>query len=142
MSGPGRTHPGPGRPDLEAALDLGSASVKAVAMDADGNVVAASRRDTRGRLRHTVDEVLEELQASAPAPVSIVAVTGSRAGEVARALSVPDIAAIVAVHCGAARLAPGAGAVLELGGESARFLRFGTPDPDGLPALLDLSNPS
>ncbi len=125
------------RPEIEAAIDLGSASVKVAALDAEGGVVAAVRRPIRGRLQATVNAALKDLENSAPGRTSIVAVTGARAAGVAGMFGVPEVAAIVALHRGAAHLAPGAGAVLELGGESARFLRFGPPDADGLPALLD-----
>ena len=71
------------RPEIEAAVDLGSASVKVAALDAEGRVVAAVRRPIRGRLQSTVDAALKDLENLAPGRTSIVAVTGARAAGVA-----------------------------------------------------------
>lgn len=136
----GRRSPsGPGARcrSFEAGIDLGSVSVKAVALDADGRRVAAVRRPIRGRLRETADAALAELELAVPGPFTLIAVTGSRAERIAQLLGISEISSIVAAHRGAACLVPEAGAALELGGESARFLRFGPPGADGVRELLD-----
>jgi sugar (pentulose or hexulose) kinase len=52
---------------MRVALDLGSTSVKAVAMDADANIVLQLNQPVRGQLDQTLDLVLRQLCESLPA---------------------------------------------------------------------------
>ena len=117
-------------------LDVGSVAVKAVALDRFGRTLASAVRPIHGRLLATVDAVLVELERAVPDGPRLVAVTGSRSGRLAAALGVGEVDAISAAHRGAGRLAPEAGAALEIGGESARFLLFGEPGSEGARPLL------
>ena len=134
----GRRPGGEPRP-VEAGIDLGSVSVKAVALDAEGRRVASVRRPIRGRLRETTVAALEELERAVSGPFTLIAVTGTRAERFARLLGISEISSIVAAYRGATCLVPQAGAALEIGGESARFLRFGPPDARGLRELVDFA---
>jgi predicted CoA-substrate-specific enzyme activase len=110
---------------IEAALDIGSASVKAVAMDGDGLLRGSVYRPIRGRLHDCVRGVIRGLaEHVAPHPCVLTAVTGSGTLAFAEVLDVPEVNEIVAAYRGAAWLVPTAGAALEIGGEHSKFIRF------------------
>ncbi|HET9950827.1 MAG TPA: BadF/BadG/BcrA/BcrD ATPase family protein, partial [Candidatus Eisenbacteria bacterium] len=117
---------------LDAALDVGSSTVKGALLDAAGLIHAHAHRPIRGDLRACVSSVLRDLQRAADgAHVELVALTGSSAGGVASRLGIAETNEILAASLGAQCLAPGAGAVLEVGGEHSKFIRLTPPDADG-----------
>lgn len=123
---------------FDAALDIGSASVKAVALDETGRLRASVRRPIRGRLDECLRAIIRDLARDvAPARCTLTAVTGSGAEAVAEALSVPEINEIIAAYRGVGWLVPSASAALEIGGEHSKFLRFRPTDFGGQSGLRD-----
>jgi predicted CoA-substrate-specific enzyme activase len=110
---------------IGVALDIGSSSIKAVALDSAGQLRALVYRPIRGRLGDCLRAVLHSLSEQLRPGLCVVrAVTGSGARPIADALDLPEVNEIIAAHRGVAWLAPEAGAALEIGGEHSKFLRF------------------
>jgi activator of 2-hydroxyglutaryl-CoA dehydratase len=118
------------------ALDVGAAGVKAIARGPYGAIVRRASRPVGGRLDPAVGAVLEECAEGAdPRSARVVAITGGSAARWAAALGLRPVNEVVATCRGALVAVPDAGAVLEIGGERARFLRL-EPAADGRTRLL------
>ncbi len=122
---------------LDAALDIGATSVKAIAVDANGTVVARACHPVVAGQADAVAAALAEL-ANGMAGVDaarLAAVCGAGAARWAELLGAQPVHDLAAVCRGAVALSPAAGAVLEIGGERARFLRL-QAGPDGRSRVL------
>lgn len=105
-------------------IDIGTSSVKVAAMAADGTLVHTGCATHQGAPLACLRNLLDRLSARcALQDCSGVAATGSGAGLLGdQGLNVSILGAVPAIVQGARALAPHAASVMELGGQSARFV--------------------
>jgi predicted CoA-substrate-specific enzyme activase len=122
---------------LDVALDVGATSVKAIAVDASGAVVARACHPVGAGQADAVGAALAELEnvIAMSEGTRLAAVCGAGASHWAELLGARPVQDLAAVCRGAVALVPAAGAVLEIGGERARFLRLQV-GPDGRSRVL------
>lgn len=109
---------------LAVGLDAGSTTVKAVALGADGGVVAAAYRASTGNVFADAAAVLEELApACAPGEPCALGVTGYAADLLGPVLEADAVELETLAHARAARAAvPGAQVVCDVGGQDIKVL--------------------
>ena len=123
---------------VDVSLDIGSSSVKALAVTDGGDVVAQLHRPIRGQLDATLILLLDDLASIVPPErCTITALTGASARQYAEALDILEVNDIVAVYRGVQRLSSSAGAILEIGGEHSKFVRLGSAPGNGRRTLRD-----
>lgn len=113
---------------LSLGLDVGSTTIKAVALRGDEIVYGDYRRhnaDVRGELRLMLAEIAEQF----PTDTFHVAMTGSGGLSVANVLGVPFVQEVVASTEAIQRTYPDADVVIELGGEDAK-ITYLRPSPE------------
>ena len=108
---------------LRVGLDVGSTTVKVVVPGEDGEMLYASYRRHRSRIRETLADMLEELRAAFPEAEEVMpAVSGSAGIGIAEACNLPFVQEVYAEKIATETLNPGTDAVIELGGEDAKML--------------------
>jgi predicted CoA-substrate-specific enzyme activase len=126
------------RRHVEAALDIGSTSIKAVAVDSDESLLCALYQPVRGQLHTCLRSLLRSLQDGLQGRRCLLtAVTGSSATVYAQTLEVAEINEVIAAALGSSWLLPEAGAVLEIGGEHSKFIRLDCSGENVGPVLKD-----
>ncbi len=114
---------------LYIGLDIGSISVNAVLMTAEGTVSEEHYCRTHGKPLETALTVLRDLLSRTPqSAVAGIAVTGSGGGLVAEVLNCFFVNEIIAQSTATARLHPDIRSVIEIGGEDSKLLLL-EPDP-------------
>jgi predicted CoA-substrate-specific enzyme activase len=116
---------------IRIGIDVGSTTVKVVALADDGSVIYGAYERHRADIRNTiiteVNKALDVLQKrfrlGDKQPVS-VKVTGSGGLSVSQWLSVPFIQEVVAATAAVKKLIPQTDVVIELGGEDAKITYF------------------
>lgn len=104
-------------------LDVGSVSVKAVLLDARGQVCSEAWQRAEGRPVARLAALLGELARRFPnAAITRLAVCGSGKERVAKALDCPSLNEIVAHAKAAAQLYPEAQSVIEIGGQDSKYI--------------------
>jgi predicted CoA-substrate-specific enzyme activase len=120
-------------------IDIGSTTVKVVALGPDRGILAHSYRRSFGRPRPTlltaVGEVLGQLDDPA---VAGVGVTGSGGGPVAKLLGARHVNELIAQTRAVGEYHPGARTVIEIGGQDSKLLVL-EPDPQDGVRLLDFA---
>ncbi|MDR2253370.1 MAG: acyl-CoA dehydratase activase-related protein, partial [Bifidobacteriaceae bacterium] len=115
-SGAAPADPGP----LRLGIDIGSTTVKAVALDGAGAVFKEYRRHNAD-VRLELAKLLRAVAQAHPGRAALVAVTGSGGLGVAQALGVEFVQEVIAGTEAIRRLEPEADVIIELGGEDAKI---------------------
>ena len=123
--------------ELRVGIDVGSTTVKVVALARDGSVVFRRYVRHGARQAKTAAEVLEELGRAFPGAVLDAALTGSGASALADALYLPYVQEVVANSIAVRALYPKARTAIELGGQDAKIVFF---EPDPRTGELTVSN--
>ncbi len=98
-------------------LDLGSVSVKMVALDGAGVIVSSTYRRHHGQPLQAAAELLDRLERG-----SRLVVTGSAGKLLASILGVAHVNEVVALSAAVGRYYPGVRTVVEMGGEDSKLL--------------------
>lgn len=104
---------------LSLGCDLGSASVKVAVLDADNVCVASRYRMHRGNVLSTFYEMKDEIIAEFGDQIAWAMVAGSMSRSFPSHYRANEIAAVVA---GARHIFPGVASIVDIGGESARYI--------------------
>ena len=124
---------------LSVGVDVGSTTVKAVAIDPATREVRFSRyRRHHARQAETAARLLEELCAALPDAAVRCAVTGSGGTTVANALGAPYIQEVVANSIALAHRHPAARTAIELGGQDAKIIFLAPDERTGQPTVSDM----
>ena len=118
-------------PPLRIGIDVGSTTVKFVALSDDDKILYADYQrhlaDIRSTIIAVVEKALNQLEKELPAgdaqPLSIK-VTGSGGFAVSQWLSIPFIQEVVAATTAVQKLIPQTDVAIELGGEDAKITYF------------------
>jgi len=112
---------------IEIAIDIGSTGIKAAAVDEKRQVVLRLCHPGRGQLKGCLISVLRSLALhfkNKSDRCFIGAVTGSNSTFYGDRLDLKPVNAVLAAYLGVKRLVPQAGAILEIGGCHANFIRL------------------
>ena len=121
--------------NLTLGVDVGSTTVKLVAVDTSTNTIIWSKYERHEtRQAEKVFEMLEEIASDLP-QLSIanskVFITGSGASPIAPHLNAKFIQEVNAVTMAVEHLHPDVGSVIELGGQDAKIIMFSTNEETG-----------
>ncbi|MDR1119157.1 MAG: acyl-CoA dehydratase activase-related protein, partial [Bifidobacteriaceae bacterium] len=105
---------------LSLGIDIGSTTVKAVALDGADTAFSDYRRHNAD-VRIELVKLLREVAARNPGRTASVAVTGSGGLGVAEALGVEFVQEVIAETAAVRRIEPDADVIIELGGEDAKI---------------------
>jgi predicted CoA-substrate-specific enzyme activase len=123
-----------GRPGLILGLDLGSVSLDSVVLEQAGKVLFSSYTRTKGRPLDTALKVLDRIYRDYPIEgFRLAAITGTGAPGLAPHLNALEVNEIIALARGVAKDHPGAGSIIDMGGEDAKLI---LTEPDGAGGLL------
>ncbi len=112
-------------------IDIGSTTVKVVALTPDGQLVWHRYVKSDGRPRRTLAGLLDELTLTiTPEQVVALGLTGSGGGPIARSAGMPHINELVAQTRAVGEYYPTARTVIEIGGQDSKLLIL-EPDPVG-----------
>ncbi len=123
--------------ELRVGIDIGSTTVKAVALNRDGEPVFSRYVRHGARQAATAARVLGELGRAFPGARVRAALTGSGAPALAEALGLPFVQEVVANSIAVRSLYPHARTAIELGGQDAKIVFF---EPDPRTGELTVSN--
>lgn len=122
---------------LRVGIDVGSTTVKVVALDAGGATVFSRYVRHGARQTATAARVLRELASAFPETAFDAALTGSGASTLADALGLPYVQEVVANSIAVRALYPDVRTAIELGGQDAKIIFF---DRDPRTGELAVSN--
>ncbi len=125
------------REELRVGIDVGSTTVKVVALDREGRTVFSRYVRHGARQAATAARVLAELGRTSPGARLGAALTGSGASTLADALGLPYVQEVVANSIAVRALYPHARTAIELGGQDAKIVFF---EPDPRTGELTVSN--
>ena len=125
------------REELRVGIDVGSTTVKVVALDREGRTVFSRYVRHGARQAATAARTLDELGRAFPAARLDAALTGSGASTLADALGLPYVQEVVANSIAVRALYPHARTAIELGGQDAKIVFF---EPDPRTGELTVSN--
>ena len=124
---------------LHVGLDIGSTTTKVLVLDAATGEVLYWRYKRHGaRQAASAAEALSEVQRRFPMARTRVAVTGSGARDIARALGAAYIQEVVANSIAIRALYPAARCAIELGGQDAKMIFFYAEGEGELPSVSDM----
>ena len=124
---------------LLIGLDVGSTTVKAVALDAATHEPLFRRYERHhARQALTAAALLDAIASDFPATQATVSVTGSGATELAEAIGAPYIQEVVANANALAHLHPGVRTAIELGGQDAKIIFFSRSAATGETTVEDM----
>ena len=124
---------------ISVGLDIGSTTTKVVVLDAVTHDVLYWRYKRHGaRQAASAAEALEEVRRRFPGVPARVAVTGSGARDIARALGADYVQEVVANAIAICELYPQVRCAVELGGQDAKMLFFHAEGPDAEPQVSDM----
>ncbi|MFA5624473.1 MAG: acyl-CoA dehydratase activase-related protein [Bradymonadales bacterium] len=106
-------------------LDVGSTTVKAVAICTDGKELYSSYRRHFSEIGTAVGHILREIEAKLGSDTITVSVTGSAGLGLARALDLPFCQEVIASSKAVESIIPQTDVAIELGGEDAKITYFG-----------------
>ncbi len=124
---------------LDIGIDVGSTTVKAVAMDQGGAVVWKDYRRHAARQAECVRDFLARIAEAHPEAVLRTYVTGSGGRAIAPHIGASYIQEVNAVTLAIERLLPDTRSVIELGGQDAKVILWKT-DRDGRRTTLTYMN--
>ncbi|RDB63890.1 activase [Gordonibacter sp. 28C] len=126
-------------PSLRVGIDVGSTTVKAVAIDPATSEVLFSRyRRHHARQTSSVAHLLEEIREALPGATMRCAVTGSGGTTVAEALGAPYIQEVVANSVALQHRHASARTAIELGGQDAKIVFLSPDERTGQPTVSDM----
>ena len=111
---------------LHVGLDVGSTTIKTVVLDENLNIINTSYKRHFSNVKDTVCQVLEQLAHDYSKAGFKIALTGSGALDIANKLQIPFIQEVVACKKAIEKYIPQTNVVVELGGEDAKIIYFGT----------------
>ena len=123
--------------ELRVGIDVGSTTVKVVALDRDGRTLFSRYVRHGARQALTASRVLSELERSFPDARLRAALTGSGAPTLAETLRLPYVQEVVANSIAVRELYPHARTAIELGGQDAKIVFF---ERDARTGELSVSN--
>ena len=108
---------------MQIGLDIGSTTIKAVVLDAQGQLLFKTYRRHYSQITENAIKLLEEIRDTIlkgePASLSI---TGSAGMGLAEGCDIPFVQEVYATRLAANRLLPGTDVIIELGGEDAKIV--------------------
>ncbi len=107
-----------------AGVDIGSTTVKLVILDAQGRMLRGEYRRHRAHTQETLARMLRDAREQLGACQFKVAMTGSGAISLSKALETGFVQEVVAVASALRREAPQTDVAIELGGEDAKIIYF------------------
>ena len=116
---------------IRLGIDVGSTTVKMVAIDARNNILFKSYQRHFTRLVETIDETLGELKKEFPDTPFNICLTGSGAMGIADRLGMQFVQEVVAVTRALQAFYPQAHTLIDIGGEDAKLVlvkKGKTPD--------------
>ncbi len=120
--------------DITLGIDVGSTTVKLVAVTSDNNILWSNYERHETRQAEKVLEMLSSVQSALPQldlRKSKVFITGSGAGPIAPHINAKFIQEVNAVTMAVEALHPDVGSVIELGGQDAKIIMFKTNEKTG-----------
>lgn len=108
-------------------IDAGSKTLKLVVLDGSGNIVYDTYMRHRANIAGTLKEAIHDLNWRTGPVDATIAMTGSAAIEVAKALGIPHMQEVVATTRAVKAMVPQADVAIELGGEDAKIIYFTEP---------------
>ncbi|HKL85534.1 MAG TPA: acyl-CoA dehydratase activase, partial [Treponemataceae bacterium] len=118
---------------IRVGIDVGSTTVKVVALDTDGAVLYSKYERHRADIRSTIISVVEKsldfiekyyIDLGSESPSLSVKVTGSGGLAVSHWLSIPFIQEVIASTTAVSKIIPKTDVAIELGGEDAKITYF------------------
>ena len=109
-----------------AGIDIGSTTVKLVLLDEEGKLLFGEYRRHCAHTQEALSALLREARERVGDCALRAKITGSGAINLAKALSIPFVQEVVAVADALRREAPQTDVAIELGGEDAKIIYFGT----------------
>ena len=111
---------------LHVGLDVGSTTIKMVVLDENFNIINTLYKRHFSNVKDAVCQVLEQLAHDYNKDEFKIALTGSGALDIANKLQLPFIQEVVAGKRAIEKYIPQTNVVVELGGEDAKIIYFGT----------------
>ena len=111
---------------LHVGLDVGSTTIKMVVLDENFNIINTLYKRHFSNVKDAVCQVLEQLAHDYNKDEFKIAITGSGALDIANKLQLPFIQEVVACKRAIEKYIPQTNVVVELGGEDAKIIYFGT----------------
>ena len=109
-----------------AGIDIGSTTVKLVLLDGEGKLLFGEYRRHCAHTQEALSALLREAREQVGDCALRAKITGSGAINLAKALGIPFVQEVVAVADALRREAPQTDVAIELGGEDAKIIYFGT----------------
>ena len=109
-----------------AGIDIGSTTVKLVLLDEEGKLLFGEYRRHCAHTQEALSALLREARERGGDCALRAKITGSGAINLAKALGIPFVQEVVAVADALRREAPQTDVAIELGGEDAKIIYFGT----------------
>ena len=109
-----------------AGIDIGSTTVKLVLLDEEGKLIFGEYRRHCAHTQEALSALLREAREQVGDCALRAKITGSGAINLAKALGIPFVQEVVAVADALRREAPQTDVAIELGGEDAKIIYFGT----------------
>lgn len=124
---------------VKLGIDIGSTTVKAVALDAEtGKVVYSEYTRHEAKQLQTVLQVLARVGKACPNSDIRCAMTGSGAAPLAQAVGAFYVQEVVANALAVGKLYPQARTAIELGGQDAKMIFFKADAPAGRASVSDM----
>ncbi|MGN1034689.1 MAG: acyl-CoA dehydratase activase, partial [Oscillospiraceae bacterium] len=111
---------------LYVGLDVGSTTIKMVVLDENLDITNTLYKRHFSNVKDAVCQVLEQLVYDYNKDEFKIAITGSGALDIANKLQIPFIQEVVACKKAIEKYIPETNVVVELGGEDAKIIYFGT----------------
>ena len=109
---------------LRIGVDVGSTTVKLVALNREGNIVFSVYRRHHSDIRATIVGIVEEARKKVGDDDATITITGSGGLLLANWLSVPFVQEVIANKTAIERIIPATDVAIELGGEDAKIIYF------------------
>jgi activator of 2-hydroxyglutaryl-CoA dehydratase len=121
-------------------IDVGSTTVKVVALSRAGRLLAHTYRRANGQPRPTLLAALDDVLAGLGRPaVAAVGLTGSGGAPIAKLLGVRHLNELIAQTYAVAEFHPDARTVIEMGGQDSKLLALDRDPATGRVQLVDFA---
>ncbi|MBR1778904.1 MAG: 2-hydroxyacyl-CoA dehydratase [Clostridia bacterium] len=108
---------------MNVGLDVGSTTIKAVALDEKGNVIYKSYERHYSHIKQSIIDILKKISGGINQRDKVnLAISGSAGMGVANECAVPFVQEVYATRIAAKRYEPDTDVIIELGGEDAKIL--------------------
>ena len=109
-----------------AGIDIGSTTVKLVLVDSNGEIVFGEYRRHFSRTQATLHSLLEQAKQQLGSCSLLVNITGSGGIGLGKALGINFVQEVVATSAAVKKIVPMTDVAIELGGEDAKIIYFGS----------------